>query len=133
MTVEARQTGKGFTAVVVDEDGNVLAESPSCYPTKHTPMRISLMDEPPMFDGYIWDPRIRDWKLSKSRRRSRWRTLMRREPCSYCGGPGGSIDHIVPLSQGGMDKRWNCAPACRECNTEKGNRSLPAFLASRRI
>lgn len=51
--------------------------------------------------------------------------------CSYCGeemvrrtgerGPKAyTIDHIVPVAQGGSDDITNLAAACRTCNNEKG-------------
>lgn len=42
------------------------------------------------------------------------------KPCAYCGGPGGSIDHIVPLARGGTNDRSNLASACIPCNSAKG-------------
>lgn len=30
-----------------------------------------------------------------------------------------TIDHVVPLSRGGLDCLANIVPACRECNTRK--------------
>lgn len=29
-----------------------------------------------------------------------WAPVLRRDPCSYCGGPGGTVDHIVPQAAG---------------------------------
>jgi 5-methylcytosine-specific restriction endonuclease McrA len=47
------------------------------------------------------------------------------QPCHYCGGPGGCIDHVVPLSKGGTNDTSNLVPCCRPCNSRKGNRLLP--------
>ncbi len=55
--------------------------------------------------------------------------ILYREPCAYCGGPGGEIDHIVPLSKGGTGDWSNLASACRTCNAQKGDQSLEEFLA----
>lgn len=67
--------------------------------------------------------------------------LLRGDPCSYCGGPGGTIDHIRPLSGhpllppqgGGIGKQnWqNYTSACLSCNREKGVRGLLEFLLKR--
>ena len=41
------------------------------------------------------------------------------DPCAYCGGPGGTVDHIVALADGG-DGEWdNLGGACLSCNTSK--------------
>jgi HNH endonuclease len=59
--------------------------------------------------------------------------------CAYCGGGAGSIafpltvDHVVPLAKGGFKGMLNCVPACRTCNSLKGNLNLGAFLAKYRI
>jgi 5-methylcytosine-specific restriction endonuclease McrA len=47
--------------------------------------------------------------------------------CQYCGAQPGAdsitIDHILPRSQGGATNWTNCAAACLECNTRKGDRT----------
>ena len=47
--------------------------------------------------------------------------------CSYCGSPATegndlTIDHIIPLSRGGTNRRDNLTVACRRCNTSKHDR-----------
>ena len=45
-------------------------------------------------------------------------------PCAYCEFSSPSVvDHIVPVAQGGLSVRENLAPACRLCNSEKGNKT----------
>lgn len=51
------------------------------------------------------------------------------DPCSYCGGPGGELDHIFPIVLGGDGSVGNLAGACRSCNARKNDRPLLAFLA----
>ena len=41
--------------------------------------------------------------------------------CLYCGDPSESIDHIHPLSRGGLSVTENCVPACLACNGHKGD------------
>jgi len=41
--------------------------------------------------------------------------------CIYCGKPSESIDHILPLSKGGLNNTENCVPACLSCNGDKSN------------
>ncbi len=37
----------------------------------------------------------------------------------------GTIDHIIPLSQGGEHSYKNTQLACFECNCKKGDRGIP--------
>jgi 5-methylcytosine-specific restriction endonuclease McrA len=52
------------------------------------------------------------------------------DPCSYCGGPGGEVDHVDPVSAGGVSDWTNLTGACRSCNARKNARPLLAFLLS---
>jgi 5-methylcytosine-specific restriction endonuclease McrA len=60
--------------------------------------------------------------------------------CAYCGkernDPEGErtkrafhVDHIIPMTQGGANSRWNLTKVCNPCNTSKGDRSLYDFYA----
>jgi len=55
------------------------------------------------------------------------------QPCSYCLGPGGEIDHVVPLSKGGNHTIDNLVAACRSCNAKKSNKSLLHFLLAQKV
>lgn len=44
--------------------------------------------------------------------------------CAYCGDPADTWDHIVPVSAGGRTTPGNILPACRSCNSSKGNRDV---------
>lgn len=48
--------------------------------------------------------------------------------CTYCGKPADSIDHIVPVINGGTGDRENLTPACMDCNRKKHSMSVEAFL-----
>lgn len=39
-----------------------------------------------------------------------------------------SIDHLVPVSLGGLDEMTNYVTCCRRCNSKKSNMPLPDFL-----
>lgn len=56
-----------------------------------------------------------------------------RHTCQYCGGASGDDilewEHMVPRSKGGSDSVKNANLACRSCNTDKGNKTLPEYLA----
>lgn len=49
--------------------------------------------------------------------------------CGYCGNDVQvlTIDHIVPLSNGGPDQSGNWCLACSACNNMKRNSSLHKF------
>ena len=54
--------------------------------------------------------------------------------CVYCGSANKEryeIDHVVPKSAGGTDRVSNLVISCRECNADKGNRSVREFLSDR--
>jgi hypothetical protein len=42
--------------------------------------------------------------------------------CAYCSASEGlSVDHVLPLSAGGLDEEANIAPACLRCNKSKND------------
>ena len=41
--------------------------------------------------------------------------------CKYCGSEGHHIDHIVPLSKGGLHTKDNLQMLCAPCNRGKGD------------
>ena len=50
------------------------------------------------------------------------------DPCSYCGGPAGEVDHIVALNNSGTNDWTNLTAACRSCNASKSTKSPLDFL-----
>lgn len=49
--------------------------------------------------------------------------------CLYCQKAHArlSVDHLHPVSLGGDHALWNVVPACRSCNSSKGDRELEAW------
>ena len=44
--------------------------------------------------------------------------------CVYCGTEKElTIDHVIPISQGGKTSFENCVAACKTCNSKKGSRT----------
>lgn len=56
---------------------------------------------------------------------------LRRDPCAYCRGPGGTIDHIVSSSRGSAETVANLTGACEPCNVSKGSWPLLPYLLLR--
>lgn len=45
--------------------------------------------------------------------------------CAWCGGPGSTLDHVIPVCWGGRTTLQNCVIACRACNHSRNN-ALPS-------
>ena len=41
--------------------------------------------------------------------------------CIYCGKPAESLDHLHPMSRGGISSTSNCVPCCLSCNGKKSD------------
>ena len=54
--------------------------------------------------------------------------LLNNNSCVYCGGPYEHIDHIFPISKGGMNCVENITTACAKCNMSKGPKLLENWL-----
>lgn len=68
--------------------------------------------------------------------REAWARVIRRDPCTYCGGPGGTLDHIEPRARrargvGGVHSWLNFTGACGTCNSSKGARGMLGYLWDR--
>ena len=42
--------------------------------------------------------------------------------CWMCGGSFEAVDHVIPLTKGGVECLANLRPACRSCNSRKHNK-----------
>lgn len=50
--------------------------------------------------------------------------------CAYCGKKKKlEMDHVIPISKGGPTTKENIVPACRNCNSSKGNREKPILIS----
>jgi len=55
--------------------------------------------------------------------------------CAYCGAADRPLqrDCVLAISRGGRYTLDNVAPACRSCNTSKGNEEVTAWMRRRRL
>lgn len=95
--------------------------------------------------GYSDAYRLGD-RLRKARRRAapnegaaltpaQWIDICARfnHACAYCGHKPVALeqDHVVAISQGGAHTASNVVPACKSCNSAKGDRPADEFMARR--
>jgi 5-methylcytosine-specific restriction endonuclease McrA len=73
--------------------------------------------------------------LNSERKRRFVQTILCGRPyveCHYCGthiGYGSiTLDHVQPISKGGAMGLRNIVPACRSCNTTRGNLEYELFI-----
>lgn len=106
---------------VVDRHGNALTP---CSPAKaEENLVLGLAD---MVDGTL------KLRYAPMAYRSVFRAVLKRDRflCAWCGTPGSTIDHLVPVSRGGQSRMDNCVAACRACNHSRNNRLPSAFAAA---
>lgn len=66
----------------------------------------------------------REREAARELRKSRWwQTLINDARCYYCNAAIArkdvTMDHIVPIAQGGRSTKGNVVPACKDCNNLK--------------
>lgn len=52
--------------------------------------------------------------------------------CFYCDRYGDTVDHVVPLANGGMSTPKNCVCACAKCNLTKSDLDKQSFIEQKR-
>lgn len=74
--------------------------------------------------------------------RDRLKELEKGKVCAYCGSTAGlSVDHIIPVSRGGIDPRItkllesadNSVCACKKCNSSKGDKDVFEWYGHERV
>ena len=101
--------------------------------TKRKLGSISLSDKTCVTCGQMF--KTYDLDTCQHCRRSRYnRPMLIVEPfCVYCGGKATCIDHIWPISRGGLDIDANKVSACTSCNSSKRDRLLTAWPETARV
>jgi 5-methylcytosine-specific restriction endonuclease McrA len=71
-------------------------------------------------DAHVRREKERARELRKSRW---WQSVIGKASCYYCAKALArqdvTMDHVVPISQGGTSTKGNVVPACKACNTLK--------------
>ena len=88
-----------------------------------------MTDETPgNFDFFVADAPYEQVEREKAKARDLrasqwWKRRRSTGVCYYCGSVSPpralTMDHIVPLTRGGLTVKSNVVPACRECNSKK--------------
>lgn len=77
----------------------------------------------------------RDTRTGPDGNQYHWRILGQRgDPCTYCGIPADTMDHVPPVSRAievKDEETFALVPACAECNSSLGDRLILA-LSERR-
>jgi hypothetical protein len=60
-----------------------------------------------------------------------YEAIIKNDPCVYCGGPAGEVEHVTPVVLGGSPEWDNLAGACRSCNASKHATPLLLYLLAR--
>lgn len=65
---------------------------------------------------------------SSSTAKKIWRKTIKEKwnnECAYCGSEENlTLDHVIPLSNGGLDITQNIVCCCRDCNHDKSHNKL---------
>lgn len=79
-----------------------------------------MWDQPSQSESFIKAQKAEARALRKSRW---WQTLITQAQCYYCAQnldkEEVTMDHVVPIAQGGRSNKGNVVPCCKSCNTEK--------------
>ena len=59
---------------------------------------------------------------------ARYKEVLRKDPCAYCGEPSDTVDHIQAVTKDGKNGWPNLSGACAVCNNQKANFPLLKFL-----
>lgn len=60
---------------------------------------------------------------------TRWRIVIREDPCFYCGALSDHDDHYLSLAHNGTDHWYNLVRACATCNLSKHAKCGDCFIA----
>ncbi len=101
--------------------------------------KLTLIDDNVKYLGKAPEPKHDHWHVQnpkpiniKSKRILNEHGKLVFPKCCYCETTldhhNYTRDHIIPVSRGGKNQKWNIRPCCRECNTEKDNLMLSSYI-----
>ena len=86
---------------------------------------VAMANEPPFNNGFK-SPRLKTYKKPKEN------LLSKNAHCYWCDKPltkeTATLDHVIPISRGGLNNANNYVIACEPCNSGRGN-SMPEVKA----
>lgn len=106
---------------VVDLDGNRLTPCTPAKAIQNLEDGLAQLEE----NGVLrlgYRPLAYRRILRRVRRRDGW-------ICAWCGDPGSTVDHVIPICWGGRTRLDNCVVACRACNHSRNNALPSEFIA----
>ena len=53
--------------------------------------------------------------------------------CTYCGQIANQIDHVIPVTKGGLHTIKNLVPCCKSCNSSKGNKTVEEWQKTKTL
>ena len=90
---------------------------------------VTMANEPPINNGFK-APRLKNYKSAKTK------LLAKNKNCHWCKEPltraTATLDHVIPLSRGGLNNDNNYVLACEPCNSKRGN-SMPEVIKQKGI
>ena len=99
------------------------SEIPACKKLIEKEVSTLLTTEKPDDADYYTDPERRLMVLERDRRK-----------CTYClidvAEDSYVLDHIVPVSKGGTNKKFNLVTSCQGCNQRKQDEDAIKFLST---
>ena len=67
-------------------------------------------------------------KAKKLRSSLWWQNKLEKEPCYFCGKKFSkerlTMDHLIPLAQGGFSIKNNLVVSCKDCNSNKKHQTI---------
>lgn len=106
---------KTYKTISLDGEVTWKIKDRNARPRK-TPVLLLLLEEA-KFDNAV------------VRRKGGWKKVIQSDVCSYCNGPGGTLDHIIPKSVIKDNCDWDdYTGACVDCNGRKGDSNFLIFF-----
>ena len=74
-------------------------------------------------------------KAQSMRKSGWWQDQIQNGVCYYCDASvdksSATMDHVVPISQGGKSTKGNIVVCCKSCNTEKKSMTAVEWLLAK--